>query len=210
MKRLFHQAIGWPAATRSCSRAGRLRPSLPTRNLAWCWWNSSLRKAAPAVRQLRTRPQDEMQQRRRSTLTSRSRLLTFTIFAACVTAGSQEEKRTPKVRSSQSIHCGGALLQIDFGEGTFELADSSIVQRVQDVADAVGHFYGKFPVARTRSLILPIAGQHGVLQGTTWGNRDGFSAFLRLRIGSATTTEELKDDWILTHEIVHTCTGFSS
>nr|WP_221312991.1 hypothetical protein [Granulicella aggregans] len=126
------------------------------------------------------------------------------LVAASVTAFPQQERRTSRVTSSQSIHCGKALLQVDFGEGSFDLPTSRIVQRVQDVANALARFYGVFPVARTRILILPVAGRHGVLQGTTWGDRDGFSAFLRIRIGSATTAEELVDDWILTHELVHT------
>jgi hypothetical protein len=120
------------------------------------------------------------------------------------TALAQRERAAPKIVSSQTIHSGDALLQVDFGEGPFDLPQAAIVQRVQNVADAVGRFYGHFPVKRTRIVIFSVAGRHGVLQGTTWGNRDGFAAYLRIRIGSATTAAELVDDWILTHEMVHT------
>ena len=138
-------------------------------------------------------------------MTSGLRLLACVLLvAANVTASSQEDRRASKVTSSQTIQCGKALLQVDFGEGSFNLPNSAIVQRVQDVANAVAHFYGVFPVARTRIFVQPVAGRHGVLQGTTWGDRDGFSAYLRIRVGSATTPGELVDDWILTHELVHT------
>ena len=42
------------------------------------------------------------------------------------------------------------------------------------------------------------------MQGTTWGDRAGFPAFVRLRIGQATTHDELAVDWVITHELVHT------
>jgi hypothetical protein len=116
----------------------------------------------------------------------------------------QDERRAPKVAFSETIHSGDALLQVDFGEGALDLPRSRIVQRIQDVADAVAHFYGRFPVPKTRILVIPVSGGHGILQGTTWGSRDGFSAFVRIRIGSATSAQELVDDWILTHELVHT------
>ncbi|GAC1515871.1 MAG: hypothetical protein NVS1B11_34650 [Terriglobales bacterium] len=43
-----------------------------------------------------------------------------------------------------------------------------------------------------------------MLQGTTWGKMSGFHAVVRLRIGQLTTRDELKNDWIITHELVHT------
>jgi hypothetical protein len=42
-----------------------------------------------------------------------------------------------------------------------------------------------------------------MLHGTTWGNRDGFPAVTRLRLGQHTTQQELDDDWVATPELVH-------
>jgi hypothetical protein len=78
------------------------------------------------------------------------------------------------------------------------------VERIRAAAHAVTIYYGRFPVTRARVLVIPVAGRHGVLQGTTWGNMDGFPAFLRIRIGQSTSIEELSGDWIITHELVHT------
>ncbi len=39
---------------------------------------------------------------------------------------------------------------------------------------AVVVYYGRFPVARARILIVPVAGESGIVQGTTWGDMDGF------------------------------------
>jgi hypothetical protein len=111
---------------------------------------------------------------------------------------------TAPIASSQSLDVGQATLQIDFAEGPLDLPKSQIVHRIQLAANAVMAYYGQFPIPRARVLVIPVAGKHGVLQGTTWGNRDGFPAFLRLRIGQSTTASELSADWIITHELVHT------
>jgi len=112
--------------------------------------------------------------------------------------------RPGPIAFSQSIAAGDATLQIDFAEGALDLPRSQVVQRIQTAAHAVMVYYGRFPVSRVRIVVIPVAGRHGVLQGTTWGDRDGFPAFLRLRIGQYTTAEELSADWIITHELVHT------
>ena len=52
-------------------------------------------------------------------------------------------------------------------------------------------------------LLIPVPGRSGILQGTTWGDRFGFPAFTRIRIGQHTTTADLADDWTTTHELVH-------
>jgi hypothetical protein len=122
-------------------------------------------------------------------------------------AGAQADapRRAPTtIAFSQSLAVGTSTLQIDFAEGSLDLPTDQIVQRIQAAAHAVTIYYGRFPVPRARILVIPVAGRHGVLQGTTWGNRDGFPAFLRLRIGASTTSEELASDWIITHELVHT------
>jgi hypothetical protein len=110
----------------------------------------------------------------------------------------------PVIAFSQSFPLGASTLQVDFAEGPLDLPRDQIVQRIKTAAHAVTIYYGRFPVSRARILIVPVAGRHGVLQGTTWGDRDGFPAFLRLRIGESTTSQELGADWIITHELVHT------
>lgn len=105
---------------------------------------------------------------------------------------------------SQTIHEGGGALQIDFAEGAIDLGRAAVVDRIQMAAHAVSVYYGRFPVAKARVLVIPSAGRHGVMQGTTWGAMSGFPAFLRLRVGQRTTVDELKVDWVITHELTHT------
>jgi hypothetical protein len=108
------------------------------------------------------------------------------------------------VASSQVIHDGGATIQIDFAPGPLDLPLSRVVEWVHQAALAVRTYYGRYPVARARILIVPSAGRHGVLRGTTWGNVGGFPAFTRMVLGEHTIVQELTDDWTMTHELVHT------
>jgi hypothetical protein len=116
----------------------------------------------------------------------------------------QQSRGVSAVAFTQTVTVGGATLQIDFAEGALDLPKTEVVRRIQQAANAVAIYYGRFPVLRARILILPVAEKHGVLQGTTWGSVDDFPAFLRLRLGQSTTREELANDWIITHELVHT------
>jgi hypothetical protein len=125
-------------------------------------------------------------------------------FATVVTAQGPAGRHEPPTVFTSNVDVGGASLQLDFTEGTFDLPRSQIIDRVRTAAVAVSEYYGRFPVKNARIVITPVAGQHGVLQGTTWGNREGFPAYLRIRIGQATSSDELARDWIITHELVHT------
>jgi hypothetical protein len=78
------------------------------------------------------------------------------------------------------------------------------VQWVENAAKSVTVYYGKFPVPRDRILVEFAAGGSGVGHGTTWGGVSGFPAFTRVRVGQHTTQQELDDDWMMTHELIHT------
>jgi hypothetical protein len=108
------------------------------------------------------------------------------------------------VASSQMIHVGGASIQIDFAPGDLDLPKTDVIQWIETAASAVSHYYGKFPVARARVLVVPIVEESGVLTGTSWGGVDGFPAFTRMRLGQHTRKQTLASDWTMTHEFVHT------
>ncbi|WP_255484137.1 hypothetical protein [Granulicella sp. 5B5] len=118
-------------------------------------------------------------------------------------ARGQFGRHTP-VEFSQTVQAGSSRLQIDFAHGEFALGRVAVIDRIEAAAKAVTTYYGRFPVSLARVLVIPEAGESGVLQGTTWGDIGGFPAFLRLRIGEDVTAQELASDWIITHELVHT------
>lgn len=105
---------------------------------------------------------------------------------------------------SETIHQGGAAIQLDVAPGSLDLRHDQVLQWVQTAARAVFEYYGRFPVPRARVLVIPVPDRHGVLTGTTWGDVDGFPAFTRMRLGAHTSEQELVDDWTMTHELIHT------
>lgn len=105
--------------------------------------------------------------------------------------------------AAMSINVGGAQLQVDITGVPPDLPAEKITNYLRRAGAAVSGYYGRFPVHSARILVVIVEGQHGVLQGTTWGDRNGFPAVTRLRLGQHTTEAELNEDWIATHEMVH-------
>ena len=107
------------------------------------------------------------------------------------------------IAETDHIQVGASTLQIDFADGPLDLPRSAILARIATAASAVATYYGRFPVASARVLVIPVAGRHGIVQGTTWGDMRGSPGFTRLRIGEHTTAAELAADWTITHELTH-------
>ena len=107
------------------------------------------------------------------------------------------------IASTQTLKIGGAQIQVDFAEGALDLPPVQILPWVERAANAVTVYYGRFPVPHARVLIVPTAGEHGILQGTTWGDMHGMPGFTRIRLGQHTTLQEMTEDWTMTHELVH-------
>ena len=101
------------------------------------------------------------------------------------------------------LQAGDSHIQLDVEGATPDLPFTAIQQHVQQAAQAVVLYYGRFPVVRARVVVTVINGQDGVLQGTTWGDRDGYPAETLLRIGQHTTQAQLDKDWVMTHELIH-------
>ena len=112
--------------------------------------------------------------------------------------------RPPQIASTQILKVGSAELQVDFAVGALDLTPAQILPWIERAAQAVTVYYGRFPIPHDRILIVPTSDDHGVLQGTTWGDMRGMPAFTRIRLGQHTTLQDLTDDWTMTHELVHT------
>jgi hypothetical protein len=98
-----------------------------------------------------------------------------------------------------AISVGGATLQLGIAPGQLALSPERIRVWVEHSANVVSHFYGHFPVMSARILIVPVNG-NGVRGGTTWAYR---GAAIRLLIGSNANENDLENDWMIVHEMVH-------
>jgi hypothetical protein len=97
------------------------------------------------------------------------------------------------------IQVGGGTLHVAFAPGEIDLPRRAIMDWLTTSAKAVTVYFGKFPVASARVLIVPVPGS-GVQAGTTYGYR---GAAVRLVVGSDVTEAELTDDWKAVHEMTH-------
>lgn len=142
---------------------------------------------------------------------TRSTFLTFLLFGCPIQAllgwGSasllaQPGSRLP-IAETDSIQVGGSVIKVDFAEGPLDLPRQAFLARIATASSAVATYYGRFPVASARILVIPVPGRHGIVQGTTWGDMHGSPGFTRLRFGEHTTEAELAADWTITHELTH-------
>jgi hypothetical protein len=103
-----------------------------------------------------------------------------------------------------AVHRGDVTLAILPGEVDDE---SALVAWAEDATRTVGSFFGRMPVKGTLVLVRPVRardgrhGRHGVGFGTTMGNA---GAAIAVDVGAAARRDDLADDWVLVHELVHT------
>jgi hypothetical protein len=94
----------------------------------------------------------------------------------------------------------GGVIHVGFAPGELALPKDKILDWVKASANAVSIYYGRFPVKSLRLLLAPVDGPR-VRGGTTWGYR---GAAIRVVIGRDSSEGDLRRDWVLVHEMVHT------
>jgi hypothetical protein len=99
------------------------------------------------------------------------------------------------------LEIGGAEIEIAFDDGRLEVSRAELTTWISSAASAVVAYFGRFPVSRFRIVIEPVAGESGVLSGTTWASTPARS---RILVGEHTGAGDLARDWVMTHEMVHT------
>lgn len=93
----------------------------------------------------------------------------------------------------------GGTVEVAIAPGQRTLTRSAIVDWAERAAHAVTRVYGRFPVPRVAVLVLP-GGRRPVGFGTTLGNG---GASIIMWLGAQATEEDLRGDWVLTHEMAH-------
>ena len=104
-------------------------------------------------------------------------------------------ERLPKT----DIEIGGGTIHAAFAPGDIALPQETVLEWVKTSAKAVTTYYGRFPVASVKLLLVPVNGPR-VRGGTTWGWR---GAAIRVALGRDSSTDDLKRDWVMVHEMVH-------
>ena len=100
---------------------------------------------------------------------------------------------------STDVDVPGGVLRVAFAPGDMAMPKEKFLDWIRTSAKAVSTYYGKFPVASARVLIVPANGPR-VQGGTTWAYRGGA---IRMRVGRDASEADLRRDWVMVHEMVH-------
>ncbi len=112
------------------------------------------------------------------------------------------ERTTDKGRAvteSHNFDIGSSRVTVLIGPGALQLKTADVLAWIKTCMHAVAGYYGRFPVAQVRIIVIPADGQ-GVLFGTANGYA---GATVTIQLGRQTRTQDLYNDWMLTHELVH-------
>jgi hypothetical protein len=134
----------------------------------------------------------------------KARTLFALVLLAPFFAIAQPWRPAAGIASTHELKIGDSTLQVDFANGSMDLTTEQVLKHIRDAAEAIAVYYGRFPVARARILVVPTqGGRRESIGGTTWGNVDGVAGFTRLRVAEHATQANLDDDWVTTHELDH-------
>lgn len=93
----------------------------------------------------------------------------------------------------------GGEIEITFPARPLSVSNQDLLEWVQSAAGAVVHYYGRFPVPHL-TLRIRAGRRKGVGGGVTYPKDGGL---INVRVGPGTEIRDLKDDWVLTHEMIH-------
>jgi hypothetical protein len=105
----------------------------------------------------------------------------------------------PVPTSSMSI--GGAAINVEIQPGDLSLPRARVLDWVRRSACAVSEYYGGFPVRKVDVKVVPIGEGRGVIFGRTALVDE--TLVIRVGLSRFATDSSLRDDWVMTHEMVH-------
>jgi hypothetical protein len=101
----------------------------------------------------------------------------------------------------ETFQIGGAQIEVRFEEGTFSVTPAAMRRWIAKSATAVTEYYGRFPVGHLHVVLVPLDRGTGVVFGRTFV--PGPTPVIRVLIGAVCSEDDLHEDWVMTHEMVH-------
>ena len=112
-----------------------------------------------------------------------------------VLAHQADIKPTPD--SPSALHLGGGVIDIDLVSKPRAVSEQQLLFWIQTAGRAVITYYGRFPVKEV-TLQIQVNADGQEIHGRTFGGDR-----MNVGFGPDVTVADLKDDWILTHEMFH-------
>jgi len=120
----------------------------------------------------------------------------FSLFWATLSCARQN---SPANNVTSTVLAGNSRIDVTINTDEAPLSQPSVIKWVQNAAESVTAYYGRFPVPHYTLRVIAFDGS-GVRHGTTWARMGGLT---RIYVGSQTTAQDFADDWMLTHEMLH-------
>ena len=95
---------------------------------------------------------------------------------------------------------GGTLAAIT-PDGDLPITPAQESRWFKTAASALEDAYGRLPLPWTAVFLMPVNQSEGVLFGST---RGGGGAAITVLLGRSVSDQDITDDWILAHELIHT------
>lgn len=101
------------------------------------------------------------------------------------------------------LQVGGARLEVQFDPAFGMALRTQMLQWVSTAAAAVAAYFGRFPLPTLEVLVVAevVVGRAAGVQGGTAFAQP--APYLRLRVSPRTHAAQLRDDWVLVHEMTH-------
>jgi len=119
----------------------------------------------------------------------------LSVIAVAWLVSAHEQPSGPRA----SVAACGSAIDVQFFGVTNSVSRDDLLHWTQRAGDAVCAYYGKFPVPHL-GLDVRVHGGPGVHGGVTYPTDGGY---ISISLGAGTTNEQLDDDWMLTHEMIH-------
>lgn len=104
----------------------------------------------------------------------------------------------PSAAGEHRLQVSGGTIDVSI-TGTPVLSEKSLLKWMDTGARAVSAYFGRYPVPMVR-LRVRTGGGGRVGSGMTMGGR---APWIKIAVGHASREKDLRDDWVLTHEMVH-------
>src|SRR3984885_13943383 len=123
------------------------------------------------------------------------------LFSTAAELSAASANPSPTSAPTESMSIGGAAINVEIEAGDLSVSPSQVSEWVRRSACAVTEYYAGFPVRSVDVKIVPIDEGKGVLFGRTVLVDQ--TLVIRVGLPRFATESSLRDDWVMTHEMVH-------
>ncbi len=123
----------------------------------------------------------------------------YVIAAALLATGISAASSANGEAPADPIEVIGGRIRLTIADPDLAPAGDRLRAWTARSADIVAQYYGRFPMADTHVVVESRSGS-GVGHGVAFREREGL---INVAVGSAVTEEDLRDDWVLIHEMIH-------